>query len=527
MRPLPLAALLIWAPPFAAAQHRAGSVAAEAAVPTVNPVLGLGTNGAPQLISFSAPSLAGTLTPVLTPSALTPAQGFAPVPYAATVLPAPLIPTVLKPARVLPGTKSVQIEGKDGTEGPELLKPVRRVLDEHAPDGLDALDEQGMIRLSKALFGEASAAPVDPPGKGAYLREDKPLSFGSAELEAYEKAMENKRGGEKEQEALVQASLSLLQSAGVQVSVVMRTGDDGKRYSSILIMPVEKGTELNKLAWNLSRRHGTGLEYAPARLTGSGAIASYNQKETTMFLPHFGKSGTYAAVLHESHHSNYAARQERGDLSPFLMAALAKKGMLVVPGAEHYGQYVSMEELTGHAKTIKHLTAQARRRPPKSWWTNYEIDVEAMKLQDISRTAWYLAGRMLTDLKAGAKVERVPDDHWALPELGPIPGGAWWKMDLVWCTVYIPVLDEPEPPAKKGLAKLFSKRPETPAERAARRSAEAVRTWVLETRDALRDLRAALAADDEDWNRINALADKVTSAGPRAEKAFKAPEKKK
>jgi hypothetical protein len=519
VRPLPLAAFLIWAAP-AAAQHRAGA-AAEAAVPTVNPVLGLGSGGAPQLLTFSAPSLSGGLTPILTPAALTPAPGFVAAPYAATALPQPLIPTVLKPARVVPETREAL------GDGPDLLKPVRRVLDEHAPDGLDALDEQGMVRLTKALFGEGSAAPVEPPGKGAYLRPDKPLSFGSEDFAAYETALEGKRGGEKEQRALVDASRELLENAGVATRLVWRNGAGLETYPALEIVPVEGGSELNKLAWNLHRRHGTALVYAPARLTGQGATAAFNHSEKTMYLPHFGKSGTYSAVLHESHHSNYAARQERGDLSPFLMAALAKRGMTVVPGAQHYAGYVSMEELTGHSKTIKHLTVQARRRPPKSWWTNYEIDVEAMTLQDLSRTAWHLAGRMLTDLKAGAKVERVPDGNWVLAELGPIKGGAWFKLDLVWCTVYIPVLDEPEPPKKTGLAKLFSRRAETPAERAARRSAEAVRAWVLETRDALAQLRSALAADDEDWNRINALADKVTSAGPRAEKAFKAPEIKK
>ncbi|MBI3564096.1 MAG: hypothetical protein HY079_02735 [Elusimicrobia bacterium] len=467
-----LAALLLAAP--SGAQNRAGAVDAVA----VAPVTGLGgaLGSAPQAVTLNlaAPTLSmvGPVTPALAPSAAAPLAA-----PALTVAPAAFAPAAAPVAA-------------------PVLVPLRKTMAEAAPEGTEKLDDAAMIRLTKRLFGEDAG---EDAGLAAYLRPDRPFAFGAKESADY-------RAARAPADRAV-AAAALLRSAGVAVE---------ERDGKVRVLPVKDGSPLNRLAEDLRRAHGAAVVYDPGRLGDSG-VAAFNHKENTLFLPHFGHPKSYAAVLHESHHSNYAARQTRGDLSPFHASLVAKNGA-VVPGVVYYAGYMSLEELTAHAKTLKHLLAAARRSgdAAKRW----EIEAEVVKTMDVRRSASITLARVLRQLDEGAAVEPVPDGHWVLAELGPVGGGRWHQLSLPWSTLYLPVLDEPAPAPKTGLARLFSKKPPTPGQRAARATAAVTLAYLRETDALLDGLRDGLWSEALDWEALNALADRLSLAGPRAEKAF-------
>lgn len=506
MRPLPLAALLVGLSPLASAQPKSEASIKVESVPGIGPTSLI----APTALTYAAPSLTAASvvpTPLFTPLLRTP--------DAAT--PSALVPSVLTPSVIVPqATKVVR------PMVPTALKSAGAAA-YAAPLPEGAKSNAALVELwdlSKKLEGEAKE-PQEEKFSLAYLRFDKPLPFGKAEREAYKERLSNGFSSERRAEELMTATAAMLDSAGIAYERRERV-TDGVKEPSFRITPLETGgSALNRLAWDLRKRHGADVEYSPTRL-GYSAVATFNHALNTLFLPHFGRDSTFEAVLHEAHHSNYAARQSRGDLSPFHMAALGRDGGPIVPRAYHYASYASMEELTGHAKTIKQMLAAARREPPTSWWVNYAIDTELDKLKDISRSAYYLSVRMETELKEGASVERVAEDRWELAQLGPVGGGHWHRMRLAWSDVFLPVLDEPEPPAKKGLAKIFSRKPKTPGQKAAARTAAVLKQWHLDAAELIRSLRSGLAADETDWDALNDLADRLVALGWKAEKDFKA-----
>lgn len=509
VRPLPLALILSSAASWASAQTKLGAVEPVLKVETPVGAPGLSTLGGAALVpSLSAPTLTAASfaapPPLLAPSLVTPARFQAP----AALSPA-------KPAAFAPAAEDKTV--------PKALAPIRKALLEAAPDGISKLGDEQLLDLTKKLAGEDAGDGADAalPEKFdlRYLRYDKPLPFGKDERAAYKDALSYGTGNDWRTAAVVDATAKLLESAGVAYTLRARQ-EDGKTQTGFLITPQKEGSGLNRIAWELERKHGTKVEYAPARL-GYSAVASYNHELNTLFLPHFGRDAAYEAILHESHHSNYAARQERGDLSPFHARALARGGGAIVPRALHYANYASMEELTAHAKTVKQLLARGRREKPESFWPVYAIDTEAEKLEDLTRSANFLSARILTELKAGTKVEPLPPGHWAIPQLGPVAGGSWYRIALPWSDFYIPVLDEPAPPAKTGLARWLSKTPPTTGEKAAKRTADALQLWAKEAGPLVRELRGALLADELDWEKVNALADRLVALGPKAEKAFK------
>lgn len=452
----------------ATGQNRTGAVDA------VAPVTGLGgaLGSAPRAVTLNlaAPTLSmvGPVAP-------------APAPSAAAPLAAPAL--TVAPAALAPAAAPV-------------LVPLGKTMAEAAPERTEKLDDAAMIRLTKRLFGEDAG---EDAGLAAYLRPDRPFAFGAKESADYRTA--------RAPADRAAAAAALLRSAGVAVE---------ERDGKVRVLPVKDGTRLNRLAEDLRRAHGAAVVYDPGRLGDSG-VAAFNHKENTLFLPHFGHPKSYAAVLHESHHSNYAARQARGDLSPFHAALVAKNGA-VVPGVVYYAGYMSFEELTAHAKTLKHLLAAARRTTDagKRW----EIEAEVVKTMDVRRSASISAARVLRQLDEGAAVEPVPDGHWVLAELGPVGGGRWHRLSLPWSTLYLPVLDEPAPAPRTGLARLFSKKLPTPGQRAARATAEATLAYLRETDALVEGLHDGLWSEALDRKALNALADRLSLAGPRAEKSF-------
>jgi hypothetical protein len=492
----PFWAAVLLAVPARAQTRAAAADAASIVGPNVSVGGGLtsGFASAPTAITLNlmAPSVASAgSAPVAAPTA-----------HAAPALAAaPLAAPLASPAVALPVALPLAAApvASEGAPSP-LMAPVQKILGETGPDGVSKMDETALISLTKKLFGEDARGAAALP---AYLRPDQPLAFGAQESAAYKDA--------RTPAQRVTAAAALLTSAGVANQV------EGER---VRIVPVKDGTPLNQLAWDLQRAHGASVAYDPGRLGDSG-VAAYNHGLNTLFLPHFGHSKSYAAVLHESHHSQYAARQSRGDLSPFHASVVASYGA-VVPGVVYYSNYMSFEETTAHAKTIKHLLAAARQAHDASYGRLSEIDAEVIKAADVSRTAAIVARRMLVELDDGTPVVPVPADHWALPELGPIAGGTWHMMRLPWNTLFIPVLDEPAPAPRSALAKLFKKKPLTAAQRAVRATAQTMLGYLRETSPLIGQLHEAINAPSPDLEGLNALADKMSLAGPRAEKAFSA-----
>lgn len=505
-----IAVALVAARLAVAAPARAqNAAAADAAALNANTLGSAASLAAPrvQAPSLTVPSLvaAPSLNPAFAPTlALAPAPALSPTaaPYAAAVALPAAVPAAL-PAAAPVASRAATVSG------PGLLSPVERLLNE-APVS-DQLPDDAAISLTKRMFGEdAGASDATVP---EYLRTDAAPAFGASELTSYRDARRRGAGSKDSAARLVEAGAALLASVGVATSIEERRG-----VPTAVVVPQVDGPPLNRLAWDLKRAHGAALLYQPSR-TKEDAVAAFNHRENALFLPHFDHPKFDAAVLHETHHSNYAARQARGDLSPFHAVALAKHGK-IVPGALYYSDYASLEELTGHAKTIKHLLAAARGGSERA--KLYEIDAEAIKAADVSRSAAILLNRLRLRLADGGAVVPVPDDDPLLAELGPIGGGRWHEVSLPWSRFFVPVLDETPAPRPKGLARLFAQKPESAANRAARRTADAVLAYLNETAPLLTALHAGLNADAPDLDALNALADKLALAGPRAEKRFAA-----
>ncbi len=486
----------------------------------------LNPGGVPQLVTLSlltpsltpAPGAILTPTPLFTPSPL--ALGL-PIPLAAAATPATLKP--VKPAAYVPAAN-------EDKSVPALLTPIRDMFKSDAPEGLGKMDDAALIELSKRMFGESSRPDgmlkqekgedvKDKPFRDAYLRFDAPFSFDRETARRYEEALGFGTTNEDRAKKVVDEAAALLTSAGVTYARSQRTDDDGRVIDRLQILPDREGGALNRLAWNIQQRHGAAVEYAPRQL-GYGSNAGFVPQLKTVFLPHFGTSGAFFSILHEAQHSNYLARRVKGDLSPFSAMVVSRLHQTIVPRASHYASQMSMEELTTHAKGLKLMLAEARRKAPSSW-ESYMILSHAYELHDLRRSALILAGRILTELEEGSSVVPVTDEK-ALAILGPLSGAKWMAIALPWSVMYMPVPDEEPATPKKGLAKLFSRKPPTPGQKAASRTAKALKEWAALTSPALGEMIAELEKDAPDWNALNALADTLALAGAKTEKSFKA-----
>ena len=512
MRPLPLAALLLAAAPWARAQSKLGAVEAggvNAGSPSASLSSTLSGASAPQLVTLNLAAPLLSAAPGLQAAALAPSPLVAAVPYAAAApfqspLPAalpvsyisPVRPAELKPANAaLAGVKSAAGE---------------------APAAPEKATDGDLIEYTKRLFGESSKAGYQ---SAEYLRPGAPFQFGASEVFRYRTAL-NAHGAKTDPAAiatLVDAAAGLAATAGIAYERVQREGRDGVMGPALSITPGPKGHRLNRLAWDMKRAFDSAVEYSPSRT--NGGVAAYNSADKTLFLPDFGRDDSFEAVLHESRHAMFTKRLLRGDLSAFHGALLAYAGRSIAPNAMSYDSYMSLEELSTHAKTLLHAVQRARAGGPGARGAAVaDAKKYAFQLMDVLRSAEINLFQLQRKLAAGEIASyAVKNPSW--PEF---PGGHWEAIDLPHAIFVLPVPDEAPAPRPGLLNRLFGKKPETAAAKAARRHASALRPAIRAMDAELVTFLGALKGDEPDLESARASGAKLTAIAAEADRLFSA-----
>lgn len=382
---------------------------------------------------------------------------------------------------------------------------------------LAALSEP--VTLSFADATKRLFSPTDQPGvmSSKYLRLDEPFEFGSSEVFRYRTALDAygaKDGGEAT-ETLLNAAEALAASAGIKTERGERTLPDGTVRPVLRIVPQLRGHRLNRLAWDLARGYGAGVEYSPERTRGG--TAAFNGLDNVLFLPDFGSEKAFEAILHESRHAAFAKRLRNGDISVFHGSLLAYAGRDIAPGAESYDKYMSLEELSTHAKTLLHTIIRAQRGDgDEAVWkaTSY-----AFQLIDVLRSAEINLFQLQRKLEKGeAAFSRVEGS----PTFRDFKGGHWEVINLPHAMFVLPVPDEAPAPKRKLLDRLFKAKPETAAARAARRHVEALRPMIASLGEELETFLGALRGENRDLAKARASASRMTSLAAKAEEKFAA-----
>lgn len=498
MRPLPLAALLLMASPWARAQSRVGAV--EAGGVNTGPQNGslassLPGGGAPQLVTLSltAPSLS------LSPAALAPAPSLAPAPFAPAALAQPAVPAALTPSFISPA------RGHERKPAQASLAEARLAFGEEAVEKTPVGE---LIERTKRMFGESSH---DGYRSAEYLRHGAPFRFADSEVSRYRSALTvpGAKTGAEEVRALVDAAAGLAKSAGIAAEAGERAGKP-----VLKIVPLKDGHRLNRLAWDMKETYDSTIEYAPAKT--NGAVAAYNSTDRVLYLPDFGRADSFEAILHESRHAAFTKRLRRGDISAFHLSLVAYRGRDIAPGATSYTEYMSMEELSTHAKTLLHEIIRAARQGGGAGVAGARAD--AWQFMDILRSAEINLFQLQRLLASGSlKSYRLTGETW--PEVG---GGHWEAINLPHSILALPVRDE-APAPKRGLwSRLFKDEPETAALKAARRHAAALRPLVGALAVEVGLYLEATQADAPDLKKARDAATRMVHLADNADKSFSA-----
>lgn len=458
-------------------------------------------SGAPQLVSLNltAPSLGAA--PGLQPLALAPSPVLAPAPFAPAPLPAsPIVQA--RAAQARPARSPRFAFGEAPLEG-SAPAGARLALDDAHQERTSVGD---LIELTKRMFGESSKPGYE---SAEYLRHGAPFTFGSEEAATYRSALSVPRAksGAAELQALVGSAAGLAKSAGIAVEPGERGGNP-----VLKIVPLKEGHRLNRLAWDMKNVYASALEYAPAKT--NGAVAAYNSTAKVLYLPDFGREDSFEAILHESRHAAFTKRLGRGDISVFHASLVAYPRRSIAPGASSYTDYMSMEELSTHAKTLLHEVIRARRDGKAVSGAR----ADAWQFMDVLRTAEINLFQLQRLLASGSlKSYRLTGESWPV-----VPGGHWEAINLPHAILALPVLDGPPAPKRGLLSRLFKDEPETAALKQARRHAAALRPLVRDLAVELEAYLAALRAEEPDLVKARAAAARMVSLSEKADKAFAA-----
>jgi hypothetical protein len=483
-----LAALLLAGAP-AGAQTRVTAVeaAAVSAVPVVPAVT------APLAPTLS-PSLPGALTLTPSVSPLLPPVAMAQPAARAAALANPAAAAV-SAALAAPAAQTAAL--------PLALRPVQAALAEGAPEGLDALDDDGLLALTKRLAGEQSGAGS---AIGAYLRPGAPFAFGDGEAAAFGEAKLSAAFSmtPEKARAIVSAARTLAESAGIAVDEADVPALSGGSHRALVVVPVKEGTALNRMAWELQRGHGVKMAYVPERTRG--AVAAFSGADRTLFLPPFDQEESFEAILHESRHAHFLTRLLRGDLSVYHPALVAYEGFDVARGASSYTNYLSFEELSTFPKTLRHLAGALKRggSPKKLALLRSHAEHHA----DILRSARYNLRLLRARLDKGeVAVSPLEGPSWPA-----FPGGRWFRVNLGHAAFAVPVLDDAAPPpSAPWWKKPFVKAPEGAATRAIRRTVDALELMTKEAAAVSAEFRAEADKPEPDTAKLSTLGDRLVA----------------
>lgn len=496
MRPLPLAALLLLASAWAHAQTRIGVVEAgsNSGSQAGSLTSTLPGGGAPQLVTLNltAPSLGVTLG--LQPVALAATPLIAAAPYAVVALAQSQTPSALPVSYISPAR-------------PTEMRPAPAPLDQ------EKTPISELIESTKRMFSESAK-----PGYQSteYFNPGAQFQFGAEEVFRYRSALivPQAKSASAEITALVSAAADLAKSAGIAAELGQRDGLDGIPQPVLKILPEKNGHRLNRLAWDLAQSFDSVVEYAPHRT--NGGVAAYNSAEKVLLLPDFGREDAFEAILHESRHAAFAKRLRRGALSVFHASLLAYSGRSIAPNAETYDRYMSLEEISTHAKTLLHAIQRARRgggAQAVSQAVSY-----AFQLMDVLRSAEINLYQLQRKLAKGeVKSYLVTGGSWT-----PIAGGHWEAINLPHAILVLPVLDEAPAPKRNLWNRLFKAEPETAAVKAGRRHVETLRPLVAALSEELGPFLKALRGDAPDLKKAQDLASRMVTLSAKADERFAA-----
>ncbi len=492
--------------------------------------ISLETPGAPR-ISLGSPLTPGAVPQIVTlnmasPS-LAPTPGLVPVPAALT-------PVALAPAAALvPALPQSEISPSPTLRKLSVMRPAASAPEQ--PLDLDHATVGEMLEKTRSRFGESGSHPGLPldldatnrlfsdstkPGfkTAQSLRLNEPFEFGASEVFRYRTALDAygaKDGGEATA-TLLSAAEGLAASAGIKTERGERTLPDGTMRPVLKIVPQLKGHRLNQLAWDLARGFGTGVEYSPER-TRSGT-AAFNGVDNVLFLPDFGNEKSFEAILHESRHAAFAKRLRNGDISAFHGSLVAYAGRDIAPGAMSYDHYMSLEELSTHAKTLLHTIIRAQRGGGAE--AASQARTYAFQLIDVLRSAeinLFQLQRMLD--KGDVTGNRVV----ASPTFRDFKGGHWEMINLPHAMIVLPVLDEAPAPKRGLLDRMFKPAPESTGAKAARHHVEALRPMIRATGEELEIFLGALRGEEPDLKKARASAARMTSLAAHADEVFATP----
>jgi hypothetical protein len=442
-------------------------------------------------LSLAAPSLS------LTPAALAPSPSpapFAPVSLAQPAVTAALAPSFISPARPVEMKPAPLAEAR-----PASGKEARAA--EETPVG-------ELIERTKRMFGESAR---DGYKSAEYLRHGVPFEFAESEVFRYRSALivPGAKSGAEEVRALVDAAAGMAKSAGIAAEIGERAGKPVLR-----IIPLKDGHKLNRLAWDMRETYDSAIEYAPAKT--NGAVAAYNSTDRVLYLPDFGREDAFEAILHESRHAHFTKRLRRGDLSAFHLSLVAYRGRDIAPNASSYTEYMSMEELSTHAKTLLHEIIRAARQGGGAGVSGARAD--AWQFLDVLRSAEINLFQLQRLLASGSlKSYRLTGETW--PEVG---GGHWEAINLPHSILALPVLDEAPAPKRGLFSRLFKDEPETAALKAARRHAAALRPLVRDLAVEVQLYLEATKGDAPDLKKARDAAVRMVHLAEKADKGFSA-----
>lgn len=208
-------------------------------------------------------------------------------------------------------------------------------------------------KLDAAFDGRDSLTP--------HHRGDWVTPFGAAPQTYYRSALaasQNVIEGKNERQ-LVDSVAALAENAGIEIKrKKFRTGD--RKYDGFLVVPNAQGSRLNKMAHRVQQRLNTSMVYIPGRSRGVSAMFVASEKR--LYLPSFDNSMSYSVILHEIRHAFYTMLLKKGETRLFHLLVLSGVRHRVAPNAHYYPKMLSLEELTTHPKTLRHLIMRLRKQ---------------------------------------------------------------------------------------------------------------------------------------------------------------------
>lgn len=449
---------------------------------------------APVIQPAILPALSMPMAPLVAPTIETPLQAAA----------APVIPieTLAQPQSAVPALPSTALM-------PNAINPVgtaeKAVSPETSAAAADVDWFAGAQMFDKAL--DRGAAPVSTfilKGEGTPAA----LKYAGLVRDAGWNGWKGK-GGE-----VSDAALAVLVERGVKaVRLKFPSGHEGLQVAA------EKGiSPVNDLAYELKKSLGTTLDFMPERT--AGAAAAFSSRENRLLMAGIERPDFFLALLHEARHAWFAALLREGKISLFHTAVVAKFRHSIAPNAQSYTDYMSFEELSNHAKTLKHMvTERAKMTGEAAAFMEEKVGTRAYQYADLLRSAQYLEAQIINlDRSKKLDLTRLSAEQAYNAGMDRVDGIDWFALDLPRGTMYFPVLQRE---TTNFFGVKSKKAPKEDALAALRLRMKLVGALVEQSVEPTKAYMDAIKI--KDWAAAGSAADKLIKIAAQAERAWERP----